>query len=90
MPGGARPTPAPQGSNTGPYFGQISPLAAELANEPGYASAYRNGPFLPRPARQFTEGAFGPFSPILPVPVDAPPPGADLPLPRRFQYPVGY
>ncbi len=83
-PGGARPTAAPQG----PGIGQISPLAAELANENPYANTY--GPFLPRPSRTFTEGAFGPFSPILPVPVDAPDPGAELPAPRRFDYPVGF
>lgn len=86
VPGGARPTAAPQGSQIG--IGQISPLAAQLATEPGYASAY--GPFLPRPPATFTEGAFGPFSPILPVPVDAPPPGGELAGPRRFEYPVGY
>lgn len=88
VPGGARPTPAPQGSQIG--IGQISPLARQLASEPGYASAYQYGPFLPRPASVFTEGAFGPFPPILPVPVDAPPPGAELPDPRRFEYPVGF
>lgn len=88
VPGGARPTPAPQGSQIG--MGQISPLAWQLASEPGYAAAYQHGPFLPRPARTFTEGAFGPFSPILPVPVDTPPPGAELADPRRWQYPVGY
>ncbi len=59
-----------------------------MANESGYANAY--GPFLPRPARTFTEGAFGPFSPILPVPVDAPPPGAELPDARLWQGPVGW
>lgn len=97
-PGGARPTPAPQGSipfnNAGtnlnaPSIGQMSPLAMQLANEGGYARAY--GPFLPRPTQAFTEGAFGPFSPILPVPVDAPPPGDfERPEPRRWQYPVGW
>ena len=66
----------------------MSPLAAQLANESGYASAY--GPFLPRPTRTFTEGAFGPFSPILPVPVDAPQEGLERPEARRFQYPVGW
>ena len=45
---------------------------------------------MARPARTFTQGAFAPFSPILPVPVDEPPPGASLPDPRRFQYEVGY
>jgi intein/homing endonuclease len=95
IPGGARPTPAPQGAgyNNGrgvnaPSIGQVSPLAAQLANEGGYARAY--GPFLPRPTQSFTEGAFGPFSPILPVPVDAPPPDADRPEARRWQYPVGW
>jgi Phage portal protein len=98
IPGGARPTPAPQGSggagyNNGrglnaPSIGQISPLAAQLANEGGYARAY--GPFLPRPTQDFTAGAFGPFSPILPVPVDSPPEGLDRPEARRWQYPVGW
>jgi hypothetical protein len=45
---------------------------------------------MARPARTFTQGAFGPMSPILPVPVDEPPPGGSLPDPRRFQYEVGY
>ena len=71
-----------------PASGRSVPLAAQLANESGYANSY--GPFLPGPPRTFTEGAFGPFSPILPVPVDAAPPGAELPLPRRFDYPVGF
>lgn len=60
----------------------------QLANERGYANAY--GPFLERPARTFTQGAFGPFSPILPVPVDEPPPGAEQPDPRRFEFSVGW
>jgi 8-oxo-dGTP pyrophosphatase MutT (NUDIX family)/2'-5' RNA ligase len=59
-----------------------------LAEDAGYSRAY--GPFLPRPARTFTQGAFGPFSPILPVPVDEAPPGALLPDPRRFDYEVGF
>ena len=29
-----------------------------------------------------------PVSPILPVPVDEPAPGADMPLPRRWDYPL--
>ncbi len=97
IPGGARPTPAPQGSSAGynngrglnaPSIGQVSPLAAQLANEGGYARSY--GPFLPRPTDAFTAGAFGPFSPILPVPVDSPPPGLDRPEARRWQFPVGW
>src|SRR5580658_4183920 len=86
-PGGARPTPGPQ-STYAPNFGQISPLAAQLANEGGYARAY--GSFLARPTEDFTQGAFGPFSPILPVPVDQPPPGGQRPEPRRYQYQVGW
>lgn len=69
-------------------MGQISPLVWDEDAQAGYASAY--GPFLPQPARTFTEGAFGPFSPILPVPVDTPAPGMELADPRRFQYPTGY
>jgi 8-oxo-dGTP pyrophosphatase MutT (NUDIX family) len=48
------------------------------------------GPFLPRPARTFTEGAFGPFSPILPVPLDAPAVEDGQPDPRLWEYPVGW
>src|SRR5215472_924966 len=99
IPGGARPTPAPQGSAASagmnlsgigaPSTGQISPMAASLANEgAGYTRLY--GPFLPRPTQAFTEGAFSPFSPILPVGVDAPPPDAERPEPRRYQYDVGW
>jgi hypothetical protein len=69
-------------------MGEISPLVMQLSEEAGYSRAY--GPFMPRPARTFTQGAFGPFSPILPVPVDEPPPGGDLADPRRFQYLPGY
>lgn len=87
IPGGARPTSAPQNSGA-PYYGMMSPLAMQLANERGYANSY--GPFLPRPARTFTEGAFGPFSPILPVPVDAPPVEDGQPDPRLWEYPVGW
>ena len=69
-------------------MGQISQLALDLGQGAGYSNAY--GPFMARPARTFTQGAFAPFSPILPVPVDEPPPGGNLPDPRRFQYEVGY
>lgn len=98
IPGGARPTPAPQGGGmnfsggralNAPSIGQPSPLAAQLANEGGgYTRMY--GGFLPRPTGDFTAGAFGPFSPILPVPVDEPPEGAVRPEARRFEYQVGW
>ena len=69
-------------------MGQLSPLVMQLAEEAGYSRAY--GPFMQRPPRTFTQGAFGPSAPILPVPVDEPPPGGSLPDPRRFQYPVSF
>jgi 8-oxo-dGTP pyrophosphatase MutT (NUDIX family) len=69
----------------GPWIGQLPQYSALPGNpyDPGY------GPFLPRPSADFTAGAFAPFSPILPVPVDQPPPGAQRPQPRRRQYEVG-
>lgn len=76
----------PQGA--APSIGQISPLAAQLNNERGYANTY--GPFLPRPPQTFTSGAFGPFSPIMPVPVDEPAPGASMPDARLYEYMVGW
>lgn len=89
IPGGARPTTAPQG---GANIGAVSPLARQLdtggPQGGDWTRAY--GGFLPRPAGDFTEGAFGPFSPILPVPVDAPPPGAERAEPRREEYRVGW
>jgi 2'-5' RNA ligase len=66
----------------------MSPLVQQLGNEQGYANIY--GGFLPRPAQTFTEGAFSPFSPIMPVPIDAPPEGFERAQPRRFQYRTGY
>ena len=58
--------------------------------EPGSGYSRPWGPFLPRPGSTFTEGAFGPMSPILPVPVDQPPPGFPRAQPRRWQPYVGY
>jgi SPP1 gp7 family putative phage head morphogenesis protein len=87
MPGAASPTAPPQGLNA-PSVGQMSPLAMQLANERGYANTY--GGFLPRQPRTFTQGAFGPFSPILPVPVDEPAPGADMPDARLWEYTTGW
>lgn len=89
IPGSSRPTPANQGLN--PYVGQVSPMAAQLdsgGHGGSWTNAYRN--YLPRTPQDFTDGAFGPFSPILPVPVDAPEEGSDFADPRRFQYEVGW
>lgn len=47
------------------------------------------GVALPRIAQDFISGAFGPLSPLVPMPIDEP--GSDgRPLPRRWQYPVGW
>jgi SPP1 gp7 family putative phage head morphogenesis protein len=89
MPGATSLTVAPQGANA-PYFGRVSPLQQQLADPTqGYGYSYGPG-FLPRQPPTFTQGAFGPFSPILPVPVDQPAPGADMPDARREQYTVGW
>jgi len=85
-PGGARPTPAPQGS--GISTGSLSPAVVSYAEQHGYANAYAG--FLPRPPATFTQGAFGPFSPILPVPVDEPDPASGRADPRREEYRVGW
>lgn len=85
VPGTARPTAPPQGSQWG---GQFSPLVREEDASSGYASSY--GPFLPRSPADFTAGAFGPFSPILPVPVDNPDEDSGRAAPRREQFEVGW
>jgi Phage portal protein len=89
MPGGGKSTPTQQMPGA-PYYGNYSPLTQQImGNEAGgWAGAY--GGFLPRPPLSFTQGAFGPFSPVLPVPVDQPPEGFDRPDPRRFEYEVGW
>ena len=70
VPGGARHTPAPQSGGRG----AINSVAANaMYGNPNAMSGY--GPFLPRPSSVFTDGAFGPMSPIQPTPVDEPPPG---------------
>lgn len=85
IPGGARPTPGPQNI----YAGNISPLQSQLENGgAGWAQAYQS--YLPRPSRDFTEGAFGPLSPIIPTPVDAPPEGSEFAEPRTHEYQVGW
>lgn len=90
VPSGQPPTPAPQIPGA-PYYGGISPLVQELTSGgstgPGYSGTWSS--FLPRPPADFTQGAFGPFSPILPVPVDQPEPDG-RPEPRREQYEVGW
>lgn len=85
------PSPSPQGLGNG-YIGSVSPMARSLdtggSQDASWTNAYRS--YLPRPANDFINGAFGPFSPILPVPVDAPEPGSDYPDPRLYEYEVGW
>ena len=80
IPGGARYTAAPQSSG----MGRISPVQSEMFYNTQYTDTY--GPFLDRPSRVFTDGAFAPMSPIQPTPVDQPPPGGTYPGPRYWQY----
>jgi hypothetical protein len=78
-----------------------SPLATSLATGMGVSTTGRvnqtggwgdayGGIALPRNPQDFTDGAFGPFSPIIPSPVDAPPQDGDFPLARREEYRVGW
>ena len=82
VPGGARYTPAPQSGG----YGAINQVAANAAYGNAYAGSY--GPFLPRPSQIFTDGAFGPGSPIQPIPVDQPATPGGFPDPRYWQAPV--
>jgi 8-oxo-dGTP pyrophosphatase MutT (NUDIX family) len=84
VPGGGRGTPSPQSGG----WGSMSPVAANAMYGNSAANSY--GPFLPRPSQTFTDGAFGPMSPIQPVPVDEPPPGGQFPDPRWWQYRTGW
>src|SRR5260370_1936991 len=84
IPGGARHASASQSSG----MSRVNPGMAEAYLQNSYRNSY--GPFLPRPARTFSEGAFGPMPPIQPVPVDEPPLGGQYPDPRLWQYRVGW
>ena len=84
VPGGARHTPAPQSGG----MGGINQVAANAMWGNAYQNSY--GPFLPRPSSTFTDGAFGPMSPIQPVPVDQPAIPGGFPDPRLWQYRVGW
>ncbi len=80
-----RGTMAPQSGG----WGNINSVAANaMYGNPYQGSGY--GPFLPRPSRTFSDGAFGPMSPIQPVPVDQPAVPGGFPDPRLWQYPVSF
>jgi hypothetical protein len=91
IPSGSRTNSMGQGMGASPYFGGYSPMVGQLDTgqaEGTWTNAYRMT--LPRPADDFTNGAFGPFSPILPVPVDAPMEGSDFADLRRYEYQTGW
>ena len=70
-------------------WGQLNSVAAgAMYGNPRAGSGY--GPFLPRPSQTFSDGAFGPMSPIQPVPVDQPAVPGGFPDPRLWQYPVSW
>jgi 8-oxo-dGTP pyrophosphatase MutT (NUDIX family) len=78
----------PGSSSGGPAVtGGLSPLVAS------YTQSYSvNRPYspLPRPIPTFLEGAFGPGSPIVAMPIDPPREDTGRPDVRRFQYQVNY
>src|SRR5581483_5315629 len=86
VPGGARYTPAPQSGG----WGGMNQVAANAIYGNPAADQNGYGPSLPRPSRVFTDGAFGPMSPIQPVPVDQPVVPGGFPDPRWWQPPVGW
>lgn len=88
LPGTQGAGSSPQGLGNG-FLGSLSPMTNTLNSGDGsWTNAYRA--YLPRPAGDFADGAFGPFSPVLPTPVDAPEPDSDFTDPRLWQYEVGW
>lgn len=92
---------APSTGSAMPPGSGPSPLAQQLASGMGVNGGARVNPTggwgdayggygLPRFPQDFTDGAFGPFSPIIPVAVDPAEPGTDQPLARREEYRVGW
>ena len=86
--------PAPSmggyGNHPAPYLGPgPSPLVASY-NESFGAHQYGTNSALPRDWRTYLSGMFGPLAPIMPVPIDIPPPGEERPEPRIKQLPVGW
>jgi len=71
-----------------PLGGSVSPLAAQYSQ--WTLGRTQQSTALPRDPIEFLTGAFGPLSPIQPVGIDTPPPDAERPEPRRWQYPVGW
>ena len=75
---------------SGGYGSSASAMASAYGGQ-GWAHAYgQAAPGLPRPPEIFTNGAFGPQNPILPVPINEPPEGSDFSEPRLFENMVGW
>jgi hypothetical protein len=63
----------------------LSPLVQQIESM-NYASSTA----LPRSPDTFSSGAMGPLAPIVPVGLDVPADGAERPMPRRWEYQVGW
>ena len=72
-----------------PMMGARSPLIQQYQDTVGPAGGDPNIA-LPRTVGAFQTGAFGPMVPMVPMPIDADVEDAKRPMPRRFQYPVGF
>lgn len=90
---------ATRGSGVPQASGAWGNGAAAMANSSGTGGNYNSGwaaaygqpsPGLMRPPATFTDGAFAPLDPILPVPVNTPPEGSEYPEPRFFETEVGW
>lgn len=78
---GARAVPPGMSSE----LGGLSPLVQQIE---GYAFG-GNVP-MRRDVQTFTSGAFGPLSPTVPMPIDTAADGSERPMPRRWEYQVGW
>jgi hypothetical protein len=55
-----------------------------------WVAGHATSPGLPRPMVDFLSGAFGPMSPVVPMPIDVPAGDSGRAGPRRWQYPIGW
>lgn len=70
--------------------GGPSPLVASYNEWAGGRLAQTGRYALPRDWQTFLSGSFGPLSPMLPIPIDAPESEGEGPQPRRYTYPVSW
>ena len=73
--------------NTANSIPGISPMVGSYNQ---WIAGHNASPALPRPIMDFLTGAFGPLSPIPPMPIDIPEEDCGRPTPRRWQYPIGW